>query len=568
LPTKNVEVIKKGEIVKLDEFSQIQIKPRSDKKGMEYIVIEPELTENAKKMFKEIKTVLTEKIEYDYEATKKTKDPREYIETKLKEVVKEKNIKKKLVGVRFKKIKYYLIRDFLGFGIIDAIMKDPDIEDVYCNGVNESIFVRHKTYGSLRTNLIFKDMKDLEKFIMILSQKCKRFVTYAEPLLDSTLPDGSRLQATFGQDVTLKGPTFSIRKFQKLPITPIELIKFGTVSSAMMAYFWLAIENNVSALIAGGSGTGKTSFLNAICMFIPPDYKIISIEDTSELNLPNKNWVKSITRTGYGPKTSGEQRYGEVTMFDLLKASLRQRPDYVIIGEVRGPEASVLFQGMASGHPSIGTIHAESLEAVIERLTTPPINLPPNLVELIDVVVLHIFAKAKGPNARRVSKVIEIRDVTHGKPDVMTPFLWDPFSDSFVPIESFIGEKSDWRAESLLIDKLSAMTGKPKDKLAKELKQREKIIKWMVKNDVKSFFEVFNMVADYWYAPQTVLDKIKRPLTKKPRARKKRKKKKKVKRARLKIIRKRKRKKIVKKIRRKRKKKRKKIVKKIKRKRK
>jgi flagellar protein FlaI len=494
------------EVLKIDDFAEIKIVPVEGKKEMHYLVIEPILTEPERRALVELKKFLTEKIEYDYETVLKEKDPREYLEKKMNEVIKEsfRVANKRSV----EKLKYFVFRDFLGLGKIDAIMKDPKIEDIYCNGVNIPIFVRHKKYGSLRTNLAFTDLAELEKFVMIISQKCKRFVTYAEPLLDATLPDGSRVQATFGQDVTLKGPTFSIRKFQKLPITPIELIEFGTVNPAIMAYFWLAIENNVSILLAGGSGTGKTSFLNAICMFIPPDYKIISIEDTSELNLPHKNWVKAITRAGYGPSSESGQRYGEVTMFDLLKASLRQRPDYVLVGEVRGAEASVLFQGMASGHPSIGTIHAESLEAVIERLTTPPINLPANLIELIDVVVMQILATSKGPNARRVSKVIEIKDVTHGKPDVRTPFLWDSYTDKFIPVESFLDDNKNWQTESFLIEKLSLQTGKPIEELTKELRTRERILRWMMKNNVKNFFDVVEIIANYWYSPESVLEKI------------------------------------------------------------
>ena len=491
------------ETTKISDLVQIKLIHTKNGKEINYIVEEPELTEKEKSTLEEIKGLLKETIEYDYKAIAEKQDPKEYLTKKLKEVIKEKF---KTVGrVFFEKIKYYIIRDFVDYGKIDPIMKDPNIEDIYCNGANVPIFIRHRKYGSLKTNIVFRDLDILEKFVMVLSQKSKRFVTYAEPLLDATLPDGSRLQATFGQDVTLKGPTFSIRKFQKLPLTPIEMIKFKTASPAMMAYIWLAIESGVSLLIAGGSGTGKTSFLNAICMFIPPEHKIISIEDTSELNLSHENWVKAITRTGYGPKTE-KVRYGEVTMFDLLKTSLRQRPDYLIVGEIRGEEASVLFQGMASGHPSLGTIHAESLDAVIERLTTPPINLPPSLIELVDVVILEILATSKGPNARRISKVIEIKNVAHGKPDVKTPFLWDSYNDTFMPIETFLIPTSQY--DSFLIEKISLRTGKTKDALLQELKRRERIINWMVKNDVKDFHEVSNIISNYWYSPKSVLEKI------------------------------------------------------------
>lgn len=493
------------ETIKIEEMVQVKIVTAKERKELNYIVMEPELTDKEKKVLDDVKKLLIERVEYDYETVEKTGSPNQYLIKKLKEVMSEKF--KSVHGELLEKIKYYIVRDFTGLGKIDAIMKDQNIEDVYCNGVNVPVFVRHKKYGSLKSNIIFDDMEELEKFVMVLSQKSKRFVTYAEPLLDATLPDGSRLQASFGKDVTLKGPTFSIRKFQKLPLTPIELIKFGTTSPAMMAYFWLAIENNMTILIAGGSGTGKTSFLNAICLFIPPDNKIISIEDTSEINLPHENWVKAITRAGYGPRT-GKTRYGEITMFDLLKASLRQRPDYVIVGEVRGEEASVLFQGMASGHSSLGTIHAESLEAVMERLTTPPINLPPNLIELVDLIVLEILATSKGPNARRINKIIEIKNVSRERPDIKTPFLWDPYGDNFMPIETFLSS-GGVPYDSFLIEKLSLKTGKTKDELLQELKRRERIINWMVKNDVNKFHDVFNIISSYWYSPESVLEKIK-----------------------------------------------------------
>jgi len=494
----------KEEVLKIDEFARVRIVQKGPKK--EYIVEEPELTKEEEEMLKVLKHLLIEKVDYDYDTVLKETDPKEYLTEKLNEVVAE---HKKLKIPNFDKLKYYILRDFIGLGKIDVILKDPEVEDVYCNGVGVPVFVRHKKYGSLKTNIVFNDMQELENFVMVVAQKSKRFITYAEPLLDATLPDGSRIQATFGKDVTLRGPTFSIRKFQKLPITPIELIEFGTVSPAVMAYFWLAVEYNSSILISGGSGTGKTSFLNAICMFIPPDYKIISIEDTSELNLPHKNWVKAITRAGYGPSSGTGTRYGEVTMFDLLKSSLRQRPDYVIVGEVRGAEASVLFQGMASGHSSIGTIHAESLEAVVERLTTPPINLPPNLIELIDIIVIQILATSKGPNARRMSKLIEIKEVSGGKPDIKTPFMWDPYSDKFLPIETFLHRKHGLEGESFLIEKLSMQTGKSHKELLEELGRRERIIRWMLDNGIKKFFDVFNIISEYWYSPESVMEKVK-----------------------------------------------------------
>lgn len=284
-------------------------------------------------------------------------------------------------------------------------MQDPYIEDISCDGTGIPLYIVHRRFGSIRTNIIFNDLKNLREFVVKLAERCGRFISYAEPLLDGTLPDGSRVQATFASDVTTRGPSFTIRKFVQEPFSPIDLLNKKTVNSDILSFLWLAVENEASILIAGGAGTGKTTLLNALLMFIPNEAKIISIEDTRELNLPHENWIPSVTRVGFA------KGYGEVTMFDLLKEAFRQTPDYVIVGEVRGAEAYVMFQGMAAGIPAMGTMHAGRVEDVIYRLQTPPISLSPALIDTLDLVVVMSHAREKGESSRRTREIVEIESV-------------------------------------------------------------------------------------------------------------------------------------------------------------
>jgi len=284
-------------------------------------------------------------------------------------------------------------------------MRDPLIEDISCTGISYPIYIFHRNplIGEIKTNLQFNSDEELDNFVIKLSVRTGRIVSVANPLLDAALPNGARIQITFGKDISRRGSSFTIRKFTEDPFTPIDLLLYGTVDFNMLAYLWTLVEEGRSLLISGGTATGKTSFLNAISLFIKPEKKIISIEDTAELKLPHPNWLSEVARPGYGPN-----RYGEVTMFDLLKAALRQRPDYIIVGEVRGEEAYILFQAMATGHAGLGTIHAESFEALMDRLLSPPINLPPSLLEVLDGVVFLKRLRYQGKYVRRVDKIYEI----------------------------------------------------------------------------------------------------------------------------------------------------------------
>ena len=240
-------------------------------------------------------------------------------------------------------------------------------------------------FRNIKTTLVYKDLERLASFVEKLAQRAGRYVSYAQPILDGTLTDGSRVNATYTKDITSRGPTFTIRKFTKVPWTPVKLISLNSMSPEMLAYFWILIENKSSILVVGGTASGKTTILNALAFFIPPEARVVSIEDTREINLPRENWLPAVARTSVG-------KVGEIDLFGLLKSSFRQNPDYLIVGEIRGKEAFVLFQGMASGHASLSTMHADSVDTLIRRLETPPISLSPTLVNSLDCVAIATHA--------------------------------------------------------------------------------------------------------------------------------------------------------------------------------
>ncbi len=311
-----------------------------------YELEEPVLNEQEKKVRKILEDGIKELINISFINIKETNKVIEYLEKNLKVLLAEYKIT--ITKEAFLKMMYYLYRDFVGLNEIEPLMNDYFIEDLECNGSQTPIYIVHRKYRHIRTNIIFPDNKMLMGFVEKLAQKCGKYISYASPLLDGALPDGSRVNSTYTTDISSRGPTFSIRKFTKEPWTPIKLMDFGTVSPEVLAYLWLLIEHEANMMVIGGTGSGKTSFLNSLAFFIPPAARIITIEDTRELNLLHENWLPSVARAGVGMATITGERHGEVSLFDLLRESFRQRPDYVIVGEIRGKEAFVLFQGAAS----------------------------------------------------------------------------------------------------------------------------------------------------------------------------------------------------------------------------
>ncbi|MDD5177891.1 MAG: type II/IV secretion system ATPase subunit [Candidatus Nanoarchaeia archaeon] len=476
-------------------YASVHIHWDNDAGEVIYEIVEPNLDDNEKRILKLIEDSLKEIINISFIEVNDSKKVIEYLEKNVRVLLKE--FGEPVSEDSLYKVLYYIFRNFNGLNEIEALMHDYFIEDIECNGIGTPLYIVHRKYRNLKTNIAFDDIDKLAGFVEKLAQKAGKYVSYATPLLDGRLPDGSRVNATYSTDISSRGPTFTIRKFTKEPWTPIKLIDFRTCSPEMLAYLWLAIEYESNIMVIGGTGTGKTSFLNALAFFIPPASRIVSIEDTKELNLMHENWLPSIAREGVGLTNIVGQKHGEVSLFDLLKESFRQRPDFVIVGEIRGKEAFVLFQGMSSGHPSFGTMHAEDVETMIRRLETEPINLSAGLVESLDVVCVMIQTKVGGQPVRRVREINEIVSVSEkqvGGANYNTPFTRDAQTDKFF-----------FKTRSHVFEKIVQRHGVPADRLDNEFALRTKLLMEMYRRKVFGFKEVQEVIHAYYKRPQEVL---------------------------------------------------------------
>jgi len=474
----------------IEPYSYVNIRWDPVKEETVYYIVEPQLAEHEKDIFVKIREGLIQTIDVSLAAVRQQGELLRYLEEHVQDLISEYGFR--ITPQQYFKIMYFIYRDFVGLNRIEPILHDPYVEDIGCDGTSVPIYIVHKRYGSIRTSIEYDDNEELRQFVIKLAERCGRYVSYAEPLLDGALPDGTRVQASLAGDVTTRGPTFSIRKFREAPFTPADLITTGTASPELLAYLWFCVENGINMLICGGVATGKTTFLNAISLFIPEEAKVISIEDTRELSLPHENWIPGVTRVGFGGAGSGE-----VTMFDLLKASFRQNPDYLIVGEIRGKEAYVMFQGMASGHPSFSTMHAGSVEAVVKRLETPPIELSPGLIETLDMVVVMVHAREKGKSARRLKEIDEIQSIEPGGGNVryLKSFVWIPSEDSY-----------EYRGNSWVLSKISTQKGLSMSEIIKEINKRKRILEWLVNAGFKDWKEIARYIQLYNKRPEKVLE--------------------------------------------------------------
>ncbi|MBL7206346.1 MAG: type II/IV secretion system ATPase subunit [Candidatus Aenigmarchaeota archaeon] len=471
-------------------FAYANIKWESKINELIYYIIEPKITASEKTILESIKLELEERLDIDFTNIGLVK-AKELLRKEAEAIIAKSNISLE----NRKNMLYYIERDIIGFGKADALMKDPNIEDISCDGRNISLYAYHRNpkFGSTRTNVRFKTNDELNDFIIRFAQKCGKTISVAEPLMDASLPDGSRVQATLGTDIARRGSNFTIRKFTEDPLTPVHMLKYGTLDSTQLAYLWLAVENGQSILISGATATGKTSLLNVVSLFIRPSQKVVSIEDTAELRLPLPHWIPEVARSPLSIKG----RKGEVTLFDLLKSSLRQRPDYIIVGEVRGREAFVLFQQMATGHAALSTIHAASIPQLVDRLITPPISLPPNLLENIDIILFLTLSKLKGRYVRRVDDILEVVGMDKGKIITKNIFKWRPIDDNFEVVK-----------KSGTLKKLAERLGITEDTIRQELVNRKKILEWMLEQEMYEYREVSKVINAYYTNPENLIERI------------------------------------------------------------
>ena len=390
----------------------------------------------------------------------------------------------------FHSLFYYLKRDFRGFGKLDPLLNDQHIEDISCDGYELPIFVYHDDYTDIETNISF-GQQELDNFVIRLAQQSGQHISVGDPMVEATLCDGSRAELSLGREVTPRGSAFTIRQYADDPFTPIDLINYNTFSIEQMAYFWLCIENNKSLIFAGGTASGKTTSMNAVSMFIPPRSKVLTIEDTRELSLYHDNWLSSVTREQL---SEGE----DIDMYDLLRSALRHRPEYIIVGEVRGKEAVTLFQAMNTGHTTFSTMHADSIETVINRLENEPINVPRAMVQSLDMLSIQTQARINEQRVRRSRVIGEIRGIDQrtGELDYASAFNWNANTDRFK------------RNDSELLSEIQDERGWSRNELLNEMRNRKRVLSYLQQKGISDYREFTALINEYYADKQRVLDRI------------------------------------------------------------
>lgn len=416
------------------------------------------------------------------------RDRRDIFAEELREIIRDHAATVDPLSVQ--KLVYYLTRDFVDFGRIDPLMRDGAIEDISCDGANVPVFIYHRSYRDLRTNVVF-DSKHLNSLVVRLAQGAGKHLSISDPLIDASLPNGSRIQLTLGGDIATRGSNFTIRKFSDVPYTPVDLINWNTFSIAQMAYLWLCIENNRSLVFGGGTGSGKTTSLNAVSFFIPPDSKIVSIEDTREISLPHDNWIQSLTRQSVAGR-------GEIGTHDLLQSALRQRPEYLLVGEIRTEQrvALTFFQAISTGHTCYTTVHADSVEGALSRLQNPPLDVPTQMLQELDIVAIQRQLFVGERRVRRTDTLAELA-VEDGDLRAVPLFERDAASDTHQQV-----------GDSQVLAAIADRRGWSDDRLDTELSDRERVLSYLVDEDVTDHREVAAVIHTYQRNPEYVKARI------------------------------------------------------------
>lgn len=490
---KNFEVLERYALT--PPFAYAVIAEDTSLKLPYYFIDELELTQNEKVLYNNIISVLQTELK----APRDDVDPKKYFAEQARIIAdRYKLTQQKSVQVSWAKILYYAERDLVGFGGIDALMRDPNIEDVSVDGAGKGVFVYHRRYESIETNLSFSVEQRLDDMIVRLVHMSGKHVSTAFPIVDATLPGGHRLAATFRREVSPQGSTMTIRKFRKDPITIIDLINFGVLDYTIAAYAWLLIENRFTAVVVGATASGKTTFLNALLSMINPNSKIVTIEEVQEVNIHHVNWAPLISRLSYG---LSENNVGEVTLFNLVKAAMRMRPDIMVVGEVRGEEAYALFQAISTGHGGLATLHAEDAGSAIQRLTSKPMDVAPSYLSFLDLTFsvrrVAIPDPSNPGNPRIVRRVISVDEIIDSTKWVQS-FVWDPSKDKFY----------QYLDKSVKLRKLAKDYGKSMSDIMKEIANRIQVLQWLRSRNIRNYIEISTVFSQYHADPQGVLSKI------------------------------------------------------------
>ena len=478
----------------------VHIFKTGDMEQKEYYAIEPQLDENEKKkhdqllklilkkapekksvikdeeLKKVLKELIDEIIEIDETAVK--------ADFEKKSLIRGKNEKIKATSTQKKNIEYYVIKNIVGIGYLECFMRDPYLEDIHVVA-GEKIHLIHKIFGMIKTNVLVNN-EEAPDFVRSLSEKMGAPVSEGRPIVDGVLPDGSRGNIIYSSAVSIKGPSMTIRRFTETPISVTQLIKWGTLSSGIAAYLWLCLQYGRSFFMCGGTACGKTTTMNAVIPFIPPEKKIYTAESTPELTVPHDVWQRLLTKTS-GPKE------GRVDLFDLLKAALRSRPDYIIPGEVRGAEGNIVFQAMQTGHPCMTTFHAGDVTKVIQRFTGDPINVPKTFMDNLDFVLIQLAVERGGKTIRRCTSIDEIEGYNREVDGIMarTAFVWKPDED----IHQFKANKNSY----ILEEKIAKNAGyRDTSEIYDEYERRKHILERLVEEDILDYYEVVQSIWGFY----------------------------------------------------------------------
>jgi flagellar protein FlaI len=473
-----------------DEGLFVHVYPATGERDL-YVVIEPHLTVELRDLLDEVEYKLLNWVE-EIGSAGTSEEREKALRTALDHILSA-NGRNGGIGVTPRQreaIEYLVLREKVGLGALQPLLGDPYIEDISCSGTG-SVFIEHKIFKSLQSTITFDTTDELDEFVVWMGEAIKKPVTVRDPIVDATLPDGSRINIVYGTDIARRGSNFTIRKFAGTPISVMQLVEFGTLDYTMAAYLSFILEEGMNVFVVGATASGKTTTMNAITTFLRPDCKIVSIEDTPELQVPHKNWLREVTRGSPGKDNSGS----EVGMFELLRAALRQRPDTIIVGEIRGIEGAIAFQAMQTGHGVMSTFHASSVEKLIQRLTGDPINIPKTHVDNLDICLIQAAVRAPtGSMVRRITSINEIvgYDAFTQSFSFIEAFRWNPATDEF----EFPGYMNSF----LLEEKIAMRRGIPSFKrkvIYKDLKRRAKIFERLHKEkQLTDFYDVFSILSE------------------------------------------------------------------------
>jgi len=462
-----------------------------------YKVDFPELSKEERGIMTQVREQSIDEIDIDPQNISNVRERQEIFRERVKEILEGKNLPESVSEEKLDDMSRIIVRDMIGFGMLDILLNDDDLEDILVTATDKPVYVFHRDYGMCVTNLKFENEEEIIHQIEKMGRYVGRRIDQQNPLLDATLPDGSRVNATI-PPVSLDGPTLSIRKFRADPLTIIDILDYGTLTTEVAAFLWLSVEGfgikPANILFAGGTACGKSTTMNAVSAFIPNRERIISIEDTAELHLPHEHWVRLETRP---PNIEGE---GEITMEDLVKNALRMRPDRIMVGEVRGPEAQTMFTGMNTGHDGcMGTVHSNSAKETVTRLVEKPMDVPEVMVPTLDMVVMQkrLHRREEG-QARRVTEIAEVTGFENEQPQLSRIFSWNAKNDM---LEST-------GVPSMTKKNIADFAGVSGGEVEKEIKRRATVLEWMRKEKIRDVYDLGRVVEAYYRNSETLIKKI------------------------------------------------------------